>query len=164
MPDLERLTRDHLDAVLAFELENRAYFAESITDRGDEFFETFSAHHRALLDEQDAGMCAFFVLVDSDGSVVGRFNLYDVESGTARVGYRVAQRVANRGVATRALSNLCRRAAQDHGLRTLTADTSTANLASQRVLEKAGFKPIGTCVVGGKPGLKFRATLADAPP
>jgi ribosomal-protein-alanine N-acetyltransferase len=32
------------------------------------------------------------VLVDEDGSVLGRFNLYGPQDGTAEVGYRVAQR------------------------------------------------------------------------
>jgi ribosomal-protein-alanine N-acetyltransferase len=163
MPELQRLTSDHREAVLAFELENRAYFATSVTDRGDEFYARFAERYRALLHEQDAGICAFYVLVDRDGSVVGRFNLYDLENGAAEVGYRVAERVAGRGVATEALANLCRKAAQDHGLRTLTAGTSTANVASQRVLQKAGFTLTGTCVAAGKPGLNFRLSLADMP-
>jgi ribosomal-protein-alanine N-acetyltransferase len=162
MLELQRLTTGHLEAVLAFERENRAYFARSITDRGGEFYKTFAEHHRALLREQDAGISVFFVLVDPDGSIVGRFNLYDLENGAARVGYRVAERVAGHGVATEALSNLCRKAADDHGLRTLTADAGTANLASQRVLEKVGFATSGPCVVAGKPGLTFTVALNDA--
>jgi ribosomal-protein-alanine N-acetyltransferase len=92
MLELQRLTSDHLEAVLAFERENRAYFARSVTDRGDEFYESFAEHHRARLDEQEAGISVFFVLVDHDASVVGRFNLYDLEGGAATVGYRVAER------------------------------------------------------------------------
>ena len=164
MLELQRLTGDHLEAVLAFELENRAYFARSVTDRGDEFYKTYAERHRALLDEQDAGICVFFVLVERDGSIVGRFNLYDLENGAAEVGYRVAERVAGRGVATEALSNLCRKAAVDYGLRTVTAGTSTANVASQRVLLKAGFASTGTGVVAGKPCLTFTLSLADALP
>ncbi len=163
MNELERLTGDHLEAVLAFELENRSYFTRSINDRGDEFYESFPEHHDALLAEQDAGICAFYVLVDRDGSIIGRFNLYDLEDGAADVGYRVAERVAGRGVASAALRELCRRATGDHGLRTLNAETSTANAASQRVLEKAGFTVTGNCVVAGKPGLRFTLTLADEP-
>jgi [ribosomal protein S5]-alanine N-acetyltransferase len=159
MLELQRLTSDRLEAVLAFELENRAYFAGSLTDRGDEFYETFVEHHRARLAEQEAGSCAFYVLVDREGSVVGRFNLYDLDNGTARVGYRVAERVTGRGVATEALSDLCREAADDHGLRTLIAEANTTNLASQRVLEKAGFTSSGACVVAGKPGLRFTIAL-----
>ena len=41
-----------------------------------------------------AAKCIFHVLVDQDGAVSGRFNLYDVVDGSAKVGYRVAQRVA----------------------------------------------------------------------
>jgi [ribosomal protein S5]-alanine N-acetyltransferase len=73
--ELERLRSDHATATLAFEVANRAYFAASITDRGDEFYEQFSERHRELLAEQDAGTCVFHVLVDGDGTVVGRFNL-----------------------------------------------------------------------------------------
>jgi [ribosomal protein S5]-alanine N-acetyltransferase len=42
MPALQRLSSDHAPAVLAFELANRAYFAASISDRGDEFFDQFT--------------------------------------------------------------------------------------------------------------------------
>jgi [ribosomal protein S5]-alanine N-acetyltransferase len=163
MYELHRLSRDHLEAVLAFELENRTYFARYVTDRGDEFYETFSEHHDALLAEQDAGVCAFYVLVDRDGSIVGRFNLYDLNDGAANVGYRVAEEVTGRGVATEALRDLCRKAATDHGLRTVSGETSRANVASQRVLEKAGFATTGSCVIAGKPGLKSTLALAHEP-
>jgi [ribosomal protein S5]-alanine N-acetyltransferase len=53
--ELQRLRRDYESAVLAFEQANRTYFAESINDRGDEFFEQFADRHRALLAEQEAG-------------------------------------------------------------------------------------------------------------
>jgi [ribosomal protein S5]-alanine N-acetyltransferase len=160
MPELQRLADAHLNAVLKFEHENRAYFARSLTDRGDAFYEALAEHHQALLDEQDAGACAFFVLVDSDGSIVGRFNLYDLDDDAARVGYRVAERATGHGAATQAVMDLCRKAAHDYDLRTLTAETSVANLASQRVLEKAGFTPTGSCVVAGKPGRRFTIKLA----
>lgn len=52
---MERLRADHASALLAFELENRAYFAASIPDRGDEYFASFPARHEALLVEQEAG-------------------------------------------------------------------------------------------------------------
>jgi ribosomal-protein-alanine N-acetyltransferase len=159
--ELQRLTSDHLAAVLAFELENRAYFARSINDRGDEFFESFPDQHQALLAEQDAGVGAFYVLVEPDGTIVGRFNLYELKDGMANVGYRIAERVAGQGVATDALRDLCRRAADDHGLRVLNAEASEANLASQGVLEKSGFAPTGACVVAGRPGLRFTAIVAD---
>jgi [ribosomal protein S5]-alanine N-acetyltransferase len=92
------------------------------------------------------------VLIDDDGSVVGRFNLYDLADGSAEVGYRVARRVAGRGVATRALRDLCQIARERYGLRTLRAATSNENIASQRVLAKAGFVVTGPAEVGGRQG------------
>lgn len=158
MLELERLRSDHGPAVLAFEAENRAYFAASINDRGDEFFEQFSERHRTVLAEQDAGVSAFYVLVDADGTVLGRFNLYDLVDGTAEVGYRVAEQVAGRGVATSTLRTLCRLAAAN-GLRTLRAKASTENVASQRVLEKAGFVSVGPTDVAGRPGTSYERRL-----
>ena len=121
MPELQRLDAGHAQAVLAFELANRAYFSVSVSDRGDEFYDQFTDRHSALLAEQEAGICAFYVLVAEDGSVLGRFNLYDFEDGTAALGYRVAQHVAGHGVAMATVRELCGLAATRHGLRTVRA-------------------------------------------
>jgi len=163
VPELQRLDAGHAPAVLAFELANRGYFAASISDRGDEFYDQFTERHSALLAEQEAGVCAFYVLVAEDGSVLGRFNLVFVEDGTAALGYRVAQHVAGRGVATAAVRELCRLAAARHGLRTLRAATARENAASQKVLTKAGFVPVGPADpadLGGKPGTWYQRDLA----
>jgi [ribosomal protein S5]-alanine N-acetyltransferase len=163
VPELQRLNAGHAPAVLAFELANRAYFAASISDRGDEFFDQFTEQHSTLLAEQEAGTGAYYVLVAEDGSVLGRFNLFRLEDGTAELGYRVAERVAGRGVATATVRELCRLAAARHGLRTLKAATSLDNVASQKVLTKAGFIPVGPvdpAHIGGKPGTWYRRDLA----
>jgi Acetyltransferase (GNAT) domain len=115
VPELQRLRAGHAPAVLAFELTNRAYFAASVSDRGDEFYEQSTERHNALLAEQEAGTGAFYVLVAEDGSVLGRFNLYRLQDGTAELGYRVAERMAGRGVATAAVRELCRLAVSRHG-------------------------------------------------
>ena len=162
MPRLEQLHAGHAPAVLAFELENRAYFAASVSDRGDDFFAQFTSRYNALLAEQEAGVCAFYVLIDEDGSVLGRFNLFDIDDHTAVLGYRVAQQVAGRGVATAAVRELCRLAAARHGLRTLRAATARQNVASRKVLTKAGFVaagPADPAHLGGKPGTWYQRDL-----
>ena len=111
MPELQLLRADHGPAVLAFERANRAYFAAFISDRGDEYFDRFAEQHDASLAEQKAGTCAFYVLVGDDGAVLGRFNLYNIEDGTAELGYRVAQHVAGRGVAPATVREMCAPAA-----------------------------------------------------
>ncbi|MFF1443124.1 GNAT family N-acetyltransferase [Streptomyces sp. NPDC058295] len=163
MPELKQLHAGHAPAVLAFELANRAYFAASVSDRGDEYYDRFTDRYSALLAEQEAGICAFYVLVGEDGSILGRFNLYDLKDGTAELGYRVAQHVAGRGVATTTVRELCRLAAARHGLRTLRAGTSRENVASQKVLTKAGFAPAGPADLGGKPGTWYQRDLTVQP-
>jgi [ribosomal protein S5]-alanine N-acetyltransferase len=160
VPELQRLRADHAPAVLAFELANRAYFATFISDRGDEFFDQFTEQFKASLAEQEAGTCAFYVLVGDDGSVLGRFNLYDIEDGTADLGYRVAQHVAGRGVATATVRELCRLTAAQLGLHTLRAKVTHGNVASQKVLAKAGFVPVGPADIGGEAGTWYQRELA----
>jgi ribosomal-protein-alanine N-acetyltransferase len=162
VPELQCLRADHGQAVLAFELANRDYFAVSISDRGDDFYSQFAQRHAALLAEQEAGISAFYVLVDDD-SVIGRFNLYDIKDATAQLGYRVAAHAAGRGMATAAVREVCRLAVGQHGLRALSAATSDENVASRRVLIKAGFIPVGPADptdIGGKQGTLFRRDLA----
>jgi ribosomal-protein-alanine N-acetyltransferase len=162
VPELKRLRAEHAPVVLAFEVANRGYFAASVSDRGDAYFDQFADRFGALLAEQEAGTCAFYLLVAEDGSVLGRFNLYDLDDGTAELGYRVAQHAAGHGVATATVRELCRLAAARHGLRTLRAGTSRANIASQKVLTRAGFVPVGPADpadLGGKSGTWYERDL-----
>lgn len=162
MPELQRLRADHAPAVLAFELANRAYFATFVSDRGDEFFDQFTERFDELLAEQEAGSCAYYLLVGEDGSVLGRFNLYDIANGTAELGYRVAEHVAGHGVATATVQEVCRLAAAQFGLHTMRAAVTHGNVASQKVLAKAGFVPAGPANPGGKPGTWYeRDVTAD---
>jgi [ribosomal protein S5]-alanine N-acetyltransferase len=163
VPELQRLRAEHAPAVLAFELANRAYFATFISDRGDDFFDHFDDSYNELLAEQEAGACIFHVLVGENDTVLGRFNLVDLEDGTAELGYRVAQQVAGHGVATATVRELCHLAVAQYGLRTLRAATTFDNVASQRVLHKAGFVPDGPAdpaAIGGRPGSWYRRDLA----
>jgi ribosomal-protein-alanine N-acetyltransferase len=162
MAELQRLRADHAAAVLDFERANRAYFARTISDRGDAYFELFAERHEALLRDQEAGHGAFHVLIDEDGAVLGRFNLVFVDDGVAELGYRVAERVTGRGVATSTVCELCDLAASRHGVRMVRAATSRPNLASARVLLKAGFVPAGPAdpsAVGGKQGTWYERDL-----
>jgi ribosomal-protein-alanine N-acetyltransferase len=166
VPELQRLRADHAPAILDFETTNRAYFAASVTDRGDEFFEQFAELHNARLAEQESGDGAYYVLVAEDGAVLGRFNLVFVADGVAELGYRVAQQVAGHGVATATVRDLCRLAASQHGVTKLKAATAKDNAASRRVLLNTGFTPVGPADpadLGGKPGTWYERDLTVEP-
>ncbi|WP_089105007.1 GNAT family N-acetyltransferase [Streptomyces hyaluromycini] len=155
MPELQLLRPDHLPALLAFEQENRAYFAATVPDRGDDFFARFDERLRALLAEQKAGICYFHVLVDAPGEVLGRVNLVDVEDGGADLGYRIAERAAGRGLATWGVREVCELAATGYGLTTLRAAARVDNAASRAVLARTGFTVTGETRLSGRPGLTY---------
>ncbi|MFE3149648.1 GNAT family N-acetyltransferase [Streptomyces sp. NPDC059218] len=161
MPELQRLRPDHVPALLTFEQENRAYFAASVPDRGDAYFADFAARIDALLAEQASGICHFHLLVDPDGAVLGRFNLVDVENGSADLGFRVAEKATRRGLATATVLHLCTLAATEYGLTTLRAAAALDNTASRTVLTRAGFVPTGEEVqLGGRRGLGYVRSTA----
>jgi [ribosomal protein S5]-alanine N-acetyltransferase len=163
--ELRRVEAADAGAVLAFEVANRAWFASSISDRGDAFFDRFAEGWAALLAQQEAGRCACHLLV-GDG-VLGRFNLVDIEHGVATLGYRMAEHAAGRGLATAAVRELAGRAPGEYGLHTLRAAVADANIASQRVLLKAGFVVTGPAApeeIGGRTGRWFLRSLEPVSP
>ncbi|MGK5630249.1 GNAT family N-acetyltransferase [Streptomyces sp. URMC 123] len=163
MPELQRLGPDHAPALLAFERENRAYFAGSIPDRGDDYFAHFATRLSELLAEQDAGLHHLHVLVDGEGAVLGRVNLIDVADGCAELGYRIAERAARQGLATAAVAEVCDLAATEYGLTALRAVTTLDNAGSRAVLARTGFVPTGEIELDGRPGLSYTRDLRATP-
>ncbi|MFI0719451.1 GNAT family N-acetyltransferase [Streptomyces sp. NPDC021224] len=161
MPEIQLLRPGHESALLAFEAENRAYFAASVPDRGDEFFTHFGVMLASRLAEQEAGECWFHVVVGDGGEVLGRVNLVDVADGGAELGYRIAERAAGRGLATWAVREVCGLAAGRYGLSFLRAGTTLGNAASRAVLARAGFEAVGEREFSGEPGLTYVRSLTD---
>jgi ribosomal-protein-alanine N-acetyltransferase len=153
--NLERLRAEHADALLAFELENRAYFAETISDRGDDYFANFTARHAEIIADQEAGEIRMHVIVDDDGRILGRVNLYNLRDGEAEIGYRIAQRATGRGLATAGVGRVCELATEDYGLVRLRARTTLDNLASRTVLARSGFVACGDVEIGGAAGITY---------
>ncbi|WP_031087083.1 GNAT family N-acetyltransferase [Streptomyces sp. NRRL WC-3549] len=162
MTMLQRLRADHAPALLAFERENRAYFAATVPDRGDAYFTGFDTRLAELLAGQAAGEHHFHLLTDTSGAVLGRVNLVDVADGSAELGYRIAERAAGQGLATAAAREVCRLARTGYGLRSLRAATTTDNGASRTVLTRAGFVECGGTTLSGLPGLRYLRVLGEA--
>lgn len=161
MPELQLLRPDHASALLAFERENRAYFAASVPDRGDEFFTEFDARYAQLLEWQAAGTDFPHVLVAEGGEVVGRVNLIEVEEGSAELGYRIARKATGQGLATAAVREVCELAAREYGLTRLRARVTLDNPASSKVLERNGFVAVGELTLNGKPATSYLRELAQ---
>ncbi|MEP7025691.1 MAG: GNAT family N-acetyltransferase [Actinomycetota bacterium] len=158
MPEIQRLRPGHAAALLTFEQENRAYFSAWVPDRGDDYFAQFAARHRALLDEQDAGVCHFHVLMQN-GAIVGRINLVGVADHSAELGFRIAEKSTGQGLAQYAVRQICELAVTDYGLTTLRAAATLANAGSRAVLARTGFIVTGETVLNGRPAVTFARAL-----
>jgi [ribosomal protein S5]-alanine N-acetyltransferase len=159
MPELQLVRPDHAPALLAFELENRAYFAARVPDRGDDYFAHFAQAHRELLASQADGTNFFHVLVEEDGSIVGRVNLFEVADGSAALGFRMAERATGRGLATAGVRQVIALATAEYGLSELRAAARVENVGSRTVLTRTGFAPTGETVLSGLPGITYQLKL-----
>jgi [ribosomal protein S5]-alanine N-acetyltransferase len=159
VPTLQLVRPDHAPALLAFELENREYFAASVPDRGDDFFVHFDDRHAQLLAWQADGTDYFHVLVGDGGEVLGRINLVEISDGCAELGFRIAQKAAGQGLATAGVQQVCALAATDYGLTGLRARTTVVNAPSRAVLARTGFTETGQTVLSGLPGITYERGL-----
>jgi [ribosomal protein S5]-alanine N-acetyltransferase len=96
-------------------------------------------------------------IIDFDGEAIGCIGFVlgtDIERCSAEVGYWIGAEHWGRGVATLALARICPYAFDNFGLLRVFATPKARNLASCRVLEKAGFEREGlmrnACIKDGK--------------
>jgi [ribosomal protein S5]-alanine N-acetyltransferase len=143
MLDIRLLEESDSKDLLQFELENRRYFAASVSDRGDDYFSNFQIILAEHIAEQKRGGCMYYLARNSFGDIVGRVNLRDIEMRgncrTASLGYRIGERFCKKGYATVAVSLVCEKSKYELHIHQLKAMVSVQNVGSQRVLEKSGF-------------------------
>lgn len=131
------------EALLTFELDNRDWFERHIDARDAAFYSVqgVTEHITAYLSDYAAGTWHPFVIVDSDGKIVGRANLKDIDTSrrSAEVGYRIAQSACGQGLATQAVKHLVQEAQLRWNLKQLIANVYAANIGSAKVLKRCGF-------------------------
>lgn len=83
-------------------------------------------------------------LNDGSGSIVGDLAFKGLnDNGMVEIGYGIKPEYQGRGLMTEAVSAMVCWASEQPGVFTIEAETEQDNIASQRVLEKAGFIPKG---------------------
>ncbi|MFD7033428.1 GNAT family N-acetyltransferase [Streptomyces sp. NPDC059917] len=129
---------------------NRAHMGPYEPPRPVDFYTEHGQLERieATLAEREAGRTRQYVLVEADGggALLGTITLQNIVRGplcSAGVGYWVDGEQTGRGLASGALAEVIRVARDELGLHRLAAGTLLDNLASQRVLAKAGFEEYG---------------------
>ncbi|MEU9101214.1 GNAT family protein [Streptomyces sp. NPDC048361] len=90
------------------------------------------------------GWGAYVVVRTEDGRAIGGIGFHGPpEDGRVEVGYDLAESVRGHGYATEALCALTAWALSQPDVQTVYATTDADNTASQRVLDRAGFRRIG---------------------
>lgn len=142
---VRELASTDANALLAFEIDNRAWFESQIDPRAAAFYslQGVADHIQGCLADLAIGVWHPFVIEDLSGHIVGRANLksIDLSKRSAEVGYRIAQSACGQGLATRALSHLIDEAQTRWQLTQLVAYVYEANVGSRKVLERCGFLP-----------------------
>ncbi|MDA1359049.1 GNAT family protein [Glycomyces luteolus] len=140
------------EAIAALRREGRDYLAPWEPDRGEAAFaaEGVRTEIEAAFARAEAGVGLTYAIED-DGRFVGQIFLNSIVRGpyfrSCSIGYWVAKSAAGRGIATEAVRLAKRLAFKDLGLARVQAETLVDNYASQKVLQRNGFEPIGMAPV-----------------
>ncbi|GEN52693.1 GNAT family N-acetyltransferase [Halobacillus faecis] len=144
---IEPLRYEDAEDLFNFECKNRMFFEKMVPSRGEEYydFDTFMIKHMKLLDEQKQGLSYFYLIKKTTGEILGRMNFVDVDQSKnlGHLGYRVGQKYAGQGIAKKALGMLMEHV-KENGFTKVLAKTIDHNIASQKVLERDGFKRLET--------------------
>lgn len=136
------------DALLAFELDNRAFFEATINARPAGYYsrEGVGRAIAAAIEDAQNDRGYQFLVQSEKGELLGRVNLSGIKRAHCHsgvLGYRIAQCAGGRGIASEAVRQVLEIAFGWLGLKRIEADASVANLGSLRVLERNGFVQYG---------------------
>ena len=140
---VRELKRTDVEALLAFETHNRAWFESHIDARDLDFYseQGVAEHIEGYLSGFAVGAWHPFVIEDANERIVGRANLKCINAltGRAEVGYRIDQGACGQGLATLALRHLIQEAKVRWQLTQLVAYVFEENVGSRKVLDRCGF-------------------------
>ena len=156
---LRALTRVEAEAIVTEDRTGQSWTTDYPTP-ADVGITAIALAGRAVLPTESVPWGLFVIVETSSGLSVGGIGFKGIpnERGEVEVGYGVCPSYQGRGVASEALDALCEFARGR--VDAIVAETDLDNVASQRVLEKCGFRSAG----GDHDLLRWRRDLADPVP
>lgn len=141
------LALDDIDALLEFELRNRAFFERLIPARPANFYNLTNIRRQVeeAIQQRVLGIAHQF-LIKSSQTIVGRANLTSIHRALynkGTIGYRIGEQASGQGIATSAVNFLTEQGFERLGLWRIEAQVRADHLASVRVLEKNQFVVYG---------------------
>ena len=144
---LARPAPSDAEALLQFELKNRAYFEQWINARSPDYYSLPAVQVAIEIAQREAraDLSHQFLIKDAD-TIVGRVNLAHVARpyfNRAELGYRIGEQFAGKGYASQAVSLVLKEAFQTLNFQRIEATVRAVNAGSVQVLKKNGFAQFG---------------------
>jgi ribosomal-protein-alanine N-acetyltransferase len=143
---LRRLEVADAKALLDLQLRDRDFFDPWEPIRPDSFFTLEYQEHRLARQRESKDAVDLGIFLEPDNELVGRVQLSGISPApflNGQLGYFVSERHNGRGYATQAVRQAVDSAFGELGLHRVQAAVMPRNIASIRVLEKAGFREEG---------------------
>ena len=116
----------------------------------------------SLSHPEDREWYAMWMIERADGTQIGDLCFKGLEPGkNPEIGYGVLEAYQGRGYGTEAVRLALRWAFRHSDIHAVEAETEPGNGASQRVLRKCGFRPMGITGEEGPRYIVFRETWED---
>ena len=132
---------ERLEIEIAFEDEILALIDEQ-TDEGLKAAYTEMLNGSRAHPQERAWYAPWFIRLH-DGQRIGELGFKGLADGSVEIGYGLSPEHWNKGYATEAVRAAVTWAASQPGVGRIEAETEPDNIASQKVLAKAGFVPTG---------------------
>ncbi|WP_164491662.1 GNAT family N-acetyltransferase [Staphylospora marina] len=135
-----------LEAFLDLEIRNREHLKPYEPNRPDRYYTRDGQRERLerlIRNFEEGNTYGFGIFLRDSGALVGRISLSNVVRGAwenCTIGYYIDHSMQGKGYATEAVKEAVRFAFAEAGLHRVQAAVMPWNLASIRVLEKAGFR------------------------
>ncbi|KAA6473931.1 GNAT family protein [Bacillus swezeyi] len=143
------LTAEDAEASLKLQTDNRSFFEQFSMERNDEFY-TIEGQKKRLQrfyeNMQNDEDYYFGIFHQADDALIGTVNLFQILRGSlqsAFIGYFLDEKHNGKGYTTEAAKLMVEYSFDDLKLHRVEAGVMPRNIASIRVLEKAGFHKEG---------------------
>ncbi|WP_307893569.1 GNAT family N-acetyltransferase [Bacillus swezeyi] len=143
------LTAEDAEACLKLQTDNRSFFEQFSMERNDDFYtiegqkKRLQRFYENMQNDEDYYLGIFH---QADDALIGTINLFQILRGSlqsAFIGYFLDEKHNGKGYTTEAAKLIVEYAFEDLKLHRVEAGVMPHNLASIRVLEKAGFHKEG---------------------
>ncbi|MED2976278.1 GNAT family protein [Bacillus swezeyi] len=143
------LTAEDAEACLKLQTDNHSFFEQFSMERNDDFY-TLEGQKKRLQrfyeNMQNDEDYYFGIFHQADDALIGTINLFQILRGSlqsAFIGYFLDEKHNGKGYTTEAAKLMVEYAFEDLKLHRVEAGVMPRNIASIRVLEKAGFHKEG---------------------